>query len=152
RATYRGDVAVAASAQQSRRWVWVIVGMTLGPSLADSRLAPAQSPSEIAHLRTELHDKSPTKRKYAAGALGRIGPEAKAAAHELARLLKDPDAGVRQAAAEALGRTEPTTATVVELSRLLKDPEAGVRTSAVFALGAIGPEAKAAVIDIIKLL
>ena len=122
---------MAASAQKSRRWVWVIVGMTLGPSLTGSRLASAQVPSEVARLITQLRDESPTVRGAAAHALGGIGPAAKDAVPELAKLLKDPDADVRRAAAHALGGIGPAAKDAVpELAKLLKDPDAGVRGAA----------------------
>ena len=93
---------MAALAQKLRLVVWVLVGMTLSSSLTGSRLASAQAPSEVARLMTQLHDESPKVRWYAADALGVIGPAAKDAVPELARLLKDSDGNVRGSAAFAL--------------------------------------------------
>jgi hypothetical protein len=90
---------MAAPAQTSRLGAWVLVGMTLSLSLTGSHPASAQAPRELAHLTTKLHDESPTVRRDAARALGGLGPAAKDAVSELAPLLKDPDAGVRGAAA-----------------------------------------------------
>src|SRR4051794_23754237 len=102
--------------------------MTLSLSLACSRPASAQAPSELAGLINQLRDESPAVRLAAAYALGQLGPAAKDAAFELAKLLRDPDAGVRRAAASTLCRAGPAAKDVVpELAKLLRDPDAGVR-------------------------
>ncbi|MDW8100242.1 MAG: HEAT repeat domain-containing protein, partial [Anaerolineae bacterium] len=54
-------------------------------------------------------------RKAAAGALGRIGPEAKEAVPALIQALRDEHAWVREAAAEALGRIGPEEGVVPAL-------------------------------------
>ena len=46
-------------------------------------------------------------RQTAAGALGKIGPEAKAAVPDLSKALKDEDKYVRQTAVRALGDIGP---------------------------------------------
>jgi len=78
--------------------------MTLGLPLTGSRFAQAQVPSEIARLIAQLRDESLTVRGNAAHALGRIGPAAKDAVPELAKLLKDPITDVREVAASALSK------------------------------------------------
>src|SRR5262249_23615466 len=60
-----------------------------------------------------LKDDSGTVRHTAAGALGRIGPEAKAAVPALTNLLKDHDDRVRDAAAWALGLMGPESKAAV---------------------------------------
>jgi HEAT repeat protein len=142
------DVFMAA--QKSPLWVWVFVGMTLSPSFIGSRPASAQPSSEVARLITQLRDESPTVRRAAAYALGRIGPAAKDAAPGLAKLLTDPEADVQGAAASAL--VDIGAAAVPELTKLLKDPEAGVRRFAASILGRIGPAAKDAAPELAKLL
>ena len=62
-----------------------------------------------------------------------MGPAAQDAVPELVRLLKDPDAAVRRAAAEALGQIGPAAKDAVpELVKLLKDPDKSVRTGCRF--------------------
>src|SRR3954470_11904031 len=95
------------SGQKSGLAAWVLVGMALGSAFTGPPPASAQTPSEVAHLVTQLHDESPAVRAAAAMALGGMGPAAEAAAPELVRLLKDPAAEVRAAAAEALDGIGP---------------------------------------------
>jgi hypothetical protein len=97
-----GDVAMATPAQKPCLVVWVLVGMTLSPSLTGSRPASAQAPSELAGLISQLHDESPAVRRAAASALIHIGAEVKDVVPVLTKLLEDPDGGKRQAAASAL--------------------------------------------------
>jgi HEAT repeat protein len=94
------------------------------------------------------HDTDPTVRRYAAMALGRLGPAGQPAIPALAEALKDGHAPVRAEAADALGRlgTRVETETVVNLLiGALSDPEPEVRKEAAEALEGIGPRAKAAV-------
>src|SRR5215203_2901057 len=126
-----GDVSMSAPAQKPHRWVWVLVGMTLSPSVACSRQPSVQPPSQVARLMTQLHDQDPAVRQAAAMALGQLGPTAKDAAIQLAKLLKDPVFEVRWAAREALGQLGPAAKDAApELVKLLKDPDAGVRRDA----------------------
>jgi HEAT repeat protein len=58
-------------------------------------------------LSTALKDASADARKYAARALGRIGPKAKSAVKALQAARDDSDASVRVAATDALRKIEP---------------------------------------------
>jgi HEAT repeat protein len=60
----------------------------------------------ISVLETELQSRSGGVRRQAAGALGSIGPGARAAIPALKAALHDPEAGVREAAAAALAAVE----------------------------------------------
>ncbi len=135
----RGEVAMATSALISRRWGWVIVGMTLGLPLTGSRFAPAQVLSDIARLIAQLRDESLTVRGNAADALGGIGP---AAVPALVAALKDDNANVRGWAARALGGIGPAAKDAIpSLTVSLKDRDAEVRGWAAKALRAISPPA-----------
>jgi HEAT repeat protein len=89
-----------------------------------------------------LADPDPEVREAAAWALGQIGQQAapRAAAELRQRLLEDAAAGVRAAAAFALGCFQDKDAAEA-LVRALDDPEAVVRQNAVYALGQLGREA-----------
>lgn len=86
-------------------------------------------------------------------ALGKMGPDAKAAVPTLTKALKDTEGRVRAAAARALGRVgaqaRSSAASVVEL---LKDPDPAVRASAAGALHGIETESKDAVPALVSLL
>ena len=92
-----------------------------------------------------LGEKSGPNRSAAADALGKIGPEAKAAAPELAALLQDSDSNVSEAALTALAQigTEAKLAVPV-LTKLLKNEDRRVRLRAFQALCTIGPTAREA--------
>ena len=99
-----------------------------------------------------LNYKDIENRRYAASALGAIGPEAKQAIPVLIGVLNDQDAVVRQNAAWALGAIGPEAKqTIPALIEVLDDEYEyeKVRQSAALALGAIGPEAKQ-VIPVLK--
>jgi HEAT repeat protein len=59
-------------------------------------------------LIAEMHHGTPAGRIQATRAVGRIGPEAKAAVPALVDALKDPSAKVRECAREALTKIDPT--------------------------------------------
>ena len=84
-------------------------------------------------------------RGLAAEALGRIGPEAKAAVPGLMGLLKDEDKEVRSKAAMALcGIHAPEAKEALRvLIELLRDEDWAFRLTTAQALGRIGSEAKA---------
>ncbi len=60
------------------------------------------SGQNVSELVKNLKDKRADVRSNAAGALGQIGPEAKAAVPALSEALKDDEARVRSSAADAL--------------------------------------------------
>jgi HEAT repeat protein/outer membrane protein assembly factor BamB len=82
-------------------------------------------------------------RTYAGDALAAIGPAAALAIPELIQALKDPDPGVRRAAAKAIGSIGPPAA-IPATDQLITSFVHGVpnvRIAAATALGAIGPAA-----------
>ncbi|HYT89526.1 MAG TPA: HEAT repeat domain-containing protein [Gemmataceae bacterium] len=88
--------------------------------------------------------KSAAERRSAAFALGKLGKAAVNALAALAQRLDDPDAGVRETAAFAIGEicaharvSSPQLLTLLS-KRLKEDPEPMVRRSAAVALGSIG--------------
>lgn len=88
---------------------------------------------------------SRVKRELAA-ALTRLPEIAKRATSPLADVLKDPDAGARAAAAEALGVAGAAAKEAApDLLPLLTDAEKPVRVAAVVALGRLAPEDPATV-------
>lgn len=96
-------------------------------------------------LVAALNDASADIRTAAADALGRVGPEAKAALPALTATLKDPEKAVRQHAAFALGVVDPEDAAVLPaLVELLKDSDLEVRRHAALSLGRLGPSARPA--------
>jgi hypothetical protein len=87
-------------------------------------------------------------RGLAAEALGRLGPEARAAVPALAAAASDPLPEVRWRAIWALGRIGPAAGAAVPVLRAaLSDPEVCWRAAE--ALGGIGPGAVAAVPDLV---
>ncbi len=98
-------------------------------------------------------DTSPSVRWSAAVALGKIGPDAKAAVPALIEALKDENSEMRRRVAVALGNIGPDAkAAVPALIEALKDENKNVRDSAAVALGTLGPDAKAAVPVLIEAL
>ena len=91
-------------------------------------------------------------RLAAAVALGRIGPESRAAVPDLVRALRDPDARVRSETAQALGAIGPAAgAAVAELVRMMsRDADDEVADLAAEALGRIGAAAVPAVSEILR--
>ena len=100
-----------------------------------------------------LKDEDERVRWYAVGALGLIGPDAKAAVPALIEVLKDEDGVVRGEVAEALGKIGPgAKAAVPALIEVLKDGDKSDRLGALVALGGISTAAKAAVPALIRAL
>jgi len=113
--------------------------------------------------RKELTHRDASVRRSAAFALGRMGEEARSAVAQLVRLLQEePDAGVRDMAASALGNIaralkDDNAAVWAKSGGLLvqlltDDPSERVRRSAAYALGAFGPQASGAVGPLLKAL
>jgi len=104
-------------------------------------------------LITALKHEDSNVRIWAAWALTKIGPPAKAAVPALIDSLRDKiGSRNRSIIAEALGRIGPAAKEAVPaLIDALGDSDEALQRSAVGALGKIGPNAKAAVPELIKL-
>jgi HEAT repeat protein len=121
------------------------VGDKLGPGAADL----------VDGLVKALRGDGPALvRARAAQALGRLGPEARAAAPALGEALDDADSSVRHSAAFALGRLgRGAEAAVPALVATLRKKEDGLlRARAAAALEAFGPAAAAAVGPLVEAL
>ena len=95
-------------------------------------------------LVNTLSHADPYVRIYAAEALASIGPQADAAAKDLARALSDPVPGVRWAAVRPWRHRPAAQLAVPQLIEALKDEFLYVRICAAEALGSIGPKAQIA--------
>jgi len=102
----------------------------------------------VPFLVKALRDKEAARREAAADALGRIGPPARAAVPELLAALKDKSAAVALMAAMALSQVDSTrgSAGVKLLTDALDVPGAAI------ALVNLGPNARAAITDLIAAL
>jgi HEAT repeat protein len=104
----------------------------------------------VAVLTEVLGGKSGYLRERAARALGEIGAEAKAALPALAAALADKEAGVRAAAAEALGRLPTAKADIDRLAMLLDDAEVQVRLSAAQSLWTLAPAVRGRALPVLS--
>jgi HEAT repeat protein len=96
--------------------------------------AEAEGAAAVEPLMAALADREVSARRGAVTALGRLGDARASAA--IAALFKDPDAGVREAAAEALAAIGPAASdTLIEA---LQDRAATARTAAERALARMG--------------
>ena len=132
------------------RAIWRTVWWKKRPALA-----PPGDPIElaVATLTTALGDPCAAVRAQAALALGRIGPDAAAAAPRLIGLLEEADEMVRCQAAQALGEIGGDYgATVAALADLLRDASAAVKVAAARALGALRKAAAPSVPALVPLL
>jgi HEAT repeat protein len=107
----------------------------------------ADKEAEVAKYVKELKSASAKTRAAAAEEIGKIGQVkasyAKPAVQPLIDVLKDRDAGVRQAAATALARIDDPKEAVPALEKLLKeDKEQRVRAAAAAGLGLMGEASK----------
>ena len=112
--------------------------------------AVADKKDDVARLMKELKSKDVKTRIAAADDLGHIGQIKKSytepAVPALIEALRDTDAGVRKAAANALGKVDPDVKLAVPaLTDALKDKVPAVRQAAAGALGLIGSDAKDAI-------
>jgi HEAT repeat protein len=116
--------------------------------LSQAKYAPAQSPKAQALIK-DLADKNPKVRAQAAVDIGDLADvrlaDAKAALPKLKELQKDPDAAVRKAVIEALGKIEPEQYPTLLIDTLKTEKDPGVQLAAVQALGRLGQQAKSAV-------
>jgi HEAT repeat protein len=103
-------------------------------------------------LAKALDSENPTVLTGAAQALRDIGPDAKAAAPRLVKLLGVEDAVTRIAVVEALGSLRDPDSVPALGARVRTDPDFGVRRYAAFALTDLGADAKAAVPDLLDAL
>ncbi|WP_406695840.1 HEAT repeat domain-containing protein [Singulisphaera sp. Ch08] len=109
-------------------------------------LPPAPSPVGFRMMRGK-HDRLAV---MAAEALGKIGPDARAAVVSLTEALVDPDEVLRCVAAEALGGIgADAEAAVPSLIRALHDPQCLVGDKAAMALGQVGVAAVPALIEVL---
>jgi len=140
---------------------------------------PKEISNEVRDLIEKLKSDNYEGKISAAGALGRIGPEAKEAVPALAEALKSLSLDVRDYAVNALGKIGPEAKEAVPaltealkdldfkwdavkalgkigapavpaLAEALKDPDSGVRISATDALGRIGAPAVPALTEALK--
>lgn len=100
-------------------------------------------PTDLATALDGLASEDPRVRTLALRAIGRQGPDQRAAAPHLLRLLSDPDPMVRSMAASSLGRVGAAEA-VPALVAALGDPVVPVRFWAAEALGRLGSAAAGA--------
>lgn len=106
-------------------------------SLGGAKVGPA--------LVQALNLEDPKIRRWAAGALGRVGPDGRVAVQALANRLNDPDPAVRTSVVKALGAIGADAGTAAaRLAEVLGDPRAN-RHEVALALGRIGPRADVAV-------
>ncbi len=104
-------------------------------------MATADDP--LPDLIRNLRNPAPDQRARSARALGRLGWLARDSLPLLVSALSDPDAGVREAAAQAVGQMGPEA--LPYLTRMLTHEDKYVRRNAVWALGKLGPLAKGSI-------
>ncbi|MDB5306945.1 MAG: repeat protein [Gemmataceae bacterium] len=110
-------------------------------------------PEAVPQLARALTDKEVVNvRLWAAHALGKMGPKAKAAAPQLAAALKDDSGLVRVEVAKALWKVAADKAAVTALAQALADADPSTRHLAAEALGEVGPSAKAAAPALVRAL
>ncbi len=121
----------------------LILGLTV-LSLGCGKKEPLHQGKPASHWVQELRSPDAKARRSAASALAAL--KAKAAVPDLAVALKDADAGVRAAAAEALWSLGPEARDAVpELTAALADKSPDVRLNAAGALGEIGADVKTSI-------
>jgi HEAT repeat protein len=118
---------------------------TVGPGA--SRALAAIGSDGVAALLEARTDKDPMTRNLVWQALAQIGPQAKAAVPDLILDTKDGDEGTRNVAMRVLRAIGPDA--IPALLEAVKDRD---NDYAFLALGSMGPEAKSAVPELVKLL
>jgi HEAT repeat protein len=111
---------------------------------------PMTSDDPLPDLIRTLRGKTPADRVRAAKDLGRLGWLARDAMPALVAALKDDDAKVREAAAQAVGQMGPDA--LPALTAMLGHSDKYVRRNAVWALGKLGAAARAALRDLCQTL
>lgn len=109
---------------------------------------PPSMPTDdpLPDLVRTLRGKAPVDRVRAAKDLGRLGWLARDAMPALVAALKDEDAKVREAAAQAVGQMGPDA--LPALTTMLTHHDKYVRRNAVWAMGKLGPLARTALRDL----
>ncbi|MCX7805152.1 MAG: HEAT repeat domain-containing protein [Planctomycetota bacterium] len=141
-----------------REWIWLMAGM--GTALAIGlvaialrpKIAPSPREKEMARLTASLKDPDPRKRKDAARALGKMGPEAEKAIPDLRRALNDdPVVAIwaHYALAEITETDEPSVSAIIAK---LRDENDDVRGQAATALGEMGPKAEKALPELMRVV
>jgi HEAT repeat protein len=125
------------------RWTWPLLLLLAGCSHK-----PPYEGRSVAELEHMLDDPDTTVQVQGAYGLSQHGAEAASAVPALVRILRSPDALVRQEAALALGHIGVAEEAVPALAAALSDSEWTVRRQAAMALGQIGPAARAAEPDL----
>lgn len=108
-------------------------------------LGSEESIPAVKSLQGLLTQDEPKLRRDAAAALGQFGAPAKSALPVLTGMVKDPDAGVRSAAAWSVARITAASANREAMSVMvaaLKDEDPRARLDAIRFLSAVGPDAR----------
>lgn len=103
----------------------------------------ANADDPLPDLIRNLRSPAPDARARSARALGRLGWLARDSLPLLVAALSDGDAGVREAAAQAVGQMGPEA--LPHLTKMLSHEDKYVRRNAVWAIGKLGPLAKGCV-------
>jgi HEAT repeat protein len=100
----------------------------------------------------KLKDPRSRVRLAAANVIENLGPEARHLGPQLIESLRDRNSFVRWVAARGLGRigSPPVAGTIEGLGRLTHDPDLSVRAAVSYALEQFGPDAEAAVPDLLR--
>jgi hypothetical protein len=109
---------------------------------------PSTTDDPLPDLIRSLRSRSSTDRLRASKDLARLGSLARDALPTLVLLLRDDDAKVREAAAQAVGQMG--AAALPTLADMLAHPDKYVRRQAVWALGKLGPQAKPALTGVCR--
>lgn len=132
-----------------------LVTLLADPNLrqgASNALVGIGGPS-VSRLITSLESTDIEVAIWTAFTLGKMGPEASAAASALSERLSSADKDLRAVAARSLGQIRSTVPSVITtLAVALSDEDSRVREHAVTALGEIGQPAQAAVPSLIAAL
>jgi HEAT repeat protein len=128
---------------------WIRIELS-GPPGNFVGVSPEEGRAALPELLNVLKgDSSPEYRAVAALFLSELTSQSKEVVPALVEALDDPEAGVRESAARALGYFGPDAGTAVgSLVEALKDQQSSVRLAAAETLGNLGAEARIAVPDL----
>ena len=115
--------------------------------------ASGPKPPSVTELRVMLKSADTNEQRVATDWIQQLGPKAAEMVPDLIVALKSPDLGVRQGAAQALGRIgrPAAEAAVPALAAALADSEYEGRRTAADALGQLGSAAASAIPELEKL-